>query len=378
MKKSLVALAALAATSAFAQSSVTLSGLLDAGYQSIDYKGGKSAGITNNGSATSTIQLSGSEDLGGGLKANFKLNSDINPTTSQGNTGSTVPTAGSWLNSEQRIGLSGGFGAIDMGVVNNGSLAAQGTGNPFGTAVGSGFRTLVTTDSLTTPGASPVRHDNSFRYTSPNMNGFTGEYYYVKKNTKATGVAFNTTFGTYDTTGISEITLKYSQGPLNVAFANQTQNGRDTNAAAPANTKGTLNTLGANYTMGAITGYLLNQTAKDDNATAADKLDRTTNIYGVKYVSGAHSFMVQTGNAKLKSSGQASTATYQVEGQKTTLTGIGYDYALSKRTTAYFRSESINDKAGMATARSTIDVGGGTATGQTKITRQAIGIRHTF
>jgi hypothetical protein len=32
----------------------------------------------------------------------------------------------------------------------------------------------------------------------------------------------------------------------------------------------------------------------------------------------------------------------------------------------------------MASARATIDVGGGTATGETKITRQAIGIRHTF
>ncbi len=375
MKKSLVALAALAATSAFAQSSVTLSGNIDAGYQSIDYKGGKAAGITNNGSSTSTIQISGTEDLGGGLKANFKLNSDFNPTTTNGNSGGAAAhtaNTGSWLNSEQRVGLSGGFGAIDMGVVNNGSLAAAGTGTPFGTAVGSGFRSLWTTDSLTVASSSPVRFDNAVRYTSPNMNGFTGEYYYVKKNTKATNNTFGTTFGSYDTNGISEITLKYSKGPLNVAFANQTQDAKDT-GTAPADNKGTLNTLGVNYNMGAITGYLMNQTAKDNDATAADKLDRTTNIYGVKYVSGAHSFMVQTGNAKLKSSGQTSTATFAVEGQKSTVTGIGYDYALSKRTTAYFRSESINDKAGLVAARATIDVAG-----QTKITRQAIGVRHTF
>lgn len=204
------------------------------------------------------------------------------------------------------------------------------------------------------------------------MSGFTGEYYYSKKNTKATNNTFGTTFGAYDTNGISEITLKYSNGPLNVTFANQTQDATDT-GTAPADNKGTLNTLGLNYTMGAVTGYLMNQTAKDNDATAADKLDRTTNIYGVKYVSGAHSFMVQTGNAKLKSSGQTSTATFAVEGQKSTVTGIGYDYALSKRTTAYFRSESINDKAGLVAARATIDVAG-----QTKITRQAIGIRHTF
>jgi predicted porin len=283
------------------------------------------------------------------------------------------------LNSEQRVGLSGGFGAVDFGVINNGSLAAQGTGNPFGTAVGSGFRSLVTTDSLTVASSSPVRHDNSFRYTSPSMNGLTGEYYYVKKNTNATnaGVAgvnttFGTTFGSYDTAGISEITLKYANGPLNVAFANQTQDAVDA-GTAPANTKGTLNTLGANYTMGSVTAYLINQTAKDNNATAANKLDRTTNQFALKYVSGAHSFMVQTGNAKLKSSGQTSTATFAVEGQKSTLTGIGYDYALSKRTTAYFRSESINDKAGLVAARASIDVAG-----QTKIQRTAIGVRHTF
>lgn len=349
---------------------MTLSGLIDAGYQSIDYKGGKSGGITNNGSATSTIQLSGTEDLGGGLKANFKLNSDFNPTTSQGNTGSTVPTVGSWLNSEQRLGLSGGFGAVDLGVVNNGSLAVAGTGTSFGTAVGSGFRSVWTTDSLSAPSASPVRHDNAVRYTSPSYKGFTGEYYFVKKNANATATTFSTTFGAYDTTGIGELTLKYNNGPLNVAFASQTQNATGTNAAIA--TKGTLNSLGANYTVGAVTGYFFNQTAKDNAATAGAKLDRKTSIFGVKYATGNHSFMIQSGQAKLNASNQTSTATFQVEGEKTTFTGLGYDYALSKRTAVYFRSESINDKAGQFSAKATIDGAG------TKVQRQAFGIRHTF
>jgi predicted porin len=365
----------LAAFGAQAQSSVTFSGNIDAGYQSIDLKGGKSAGIVNNGASTSTIQFSGTEDLGGGLKANFKLNSDFNPTTNNGNSGGAAAhtaSTGSWLNSEQRLGLSGGFGAIDLGVVNNGSLAAAGTGTSFGTAVGSGFRSVYTTDSLSVASSSVVRHDNAVRYTSPSFSGFTGEYYYVKKNTKANATTFSTTFGAYDTTGISELTLKYNNGPLNVVFANQTQDGSGTDAAAPANTKGTLNTLGANYTMGPVTAYLMNQTAKDDAALAANKLDRKTTIFGAKYVMGAHSFMVQSGNAKLNSSGQTSTATFAVEGQKSTLTGIGYDYAMSKRTTAYLRAETINDKAGLVAARATID-----QTGQTKITKQAIGIRHT-
>ncbi len=373
MKKSLVALAALAATSAFAQFSIT--GLLDAGYQSIDYKGGKAAGITNNGSATSTIQFNGATDLGGGLKAEFKINSDINPTTTNGNSGGAAAhtaNTGSWLNSEQRVGLAGGFGRVDMGVINNGSLAAAGTGTPFGTAVGSGFRSLWTTDSLSVASSSPVRFDNSVRYTTPSFNGLTGEYYYVKKNTNATNNTFGTTFGSYDTNGISELTLKYSSGPLNAAFATQQQDAVDT-GTAPANTKGTLNTLGVNYTVGAITGYLMNQTAKDDAAVEANKLNRSTSIVGVKYVTGAHTFSAQSGSAKLKSSGQTSTATFAVEGEKSTVTGLGYDYALGKTTSVYFRSESINDKAGLVAARATIDVAG-----QTKITRQAFGLRHSF
>jgi predicted porin len=355
---------------------VTLSGNVDAGYQSINYKGGKAGGITNNGASTSTIQIAGTEDLGGGLKADFKLNSDFNVTTNKGNTGSGATTAadntaGSFLNSEQRVGLAGNFGAVHFGVINFGSLGAAGTGTPFGTAVGSGYRTIYTSDAATTPGSSPARVDNAMRYTSPSFNGFTGEYYYVKKNEKATATTFSTTFGTYDTTGVSELTLKYANGPLNVAFANQTQDATGTNATIA--TKATLNTLAVNYTLGPVTAYYLNQAAKDDAAVAANKLDRKSNIFGAKYVMGAHTFMVQSGNAKLNSSGQTSTATYQVEGQKSTLTGIGYDYAMSKRTTAYVRAESINDKAGMASARATID-----QSGQTKITRQAIGIRHTF
>lgn len=360
--------------SAFAQSTVTLSGNVDAGYQAISLKGGKAAGITNNGSSTSTIQLSGTEDIGGGLKANFKLNSDFNPTTNNSNTnGAAAHTAstGSWLNSEQRVGVSGGFGAVDMGVVNNGSLAAAGTGTPFGTAVGSGFRSIYSTDSLSVVSSSVVRHDNSVRYTSPSFSGFTGEYYYSKKNTNAAADTFSTTFGNYDTLGVSELTLKYANGPLNVAFANQIQDGSGTNVAT--NTKGTLNTLGANYTVGAVTAYLLNQTAKDDAAVAANKLDRKTTIVGVKYVTGAHTFMAQTGSAKLNSSGATSTATYAVEGEKSKLSGIGYDYALSKRTNLYVRAESIDDKAGLVAARANIDVAG-----QTKITKTAIGIRHTF
>lgn len=115
------------------------------------------------------------------------------------------------------------------------------------------------------------------------------------------------------------------------------------------------------------------QTAKADAITGGQgALDRTSTFLGVKYVNGAHTLMAQAGQAKLDASNQTSTATYQVEGQKSKVTGLGYDYALSKRTSLYARYENIDDKAGMVSARATID---GTST---KITRTALGVRHTF
>jgi len=78
MKKSLIGLAVLAvmSTSAMAQSTVTLSGNVKAGLASTKYSGG-AAGTNGNGLAladgSSRFILSGSEDLGGGMRANFQV-----------------------------------------------------------------------------------------------------------------------------------------------------------------------------------------------------------------------------------------------------------------------------------------------------------------
>jgi predicted porin len=388
MKKSLVALAALAATSAFAQSSVTLSGNVDAAYASISYKGQKVSGITNNGSSTSTIQLSGTEDLGGGLKANFKLNSDFNVASTNGNAGyggvATVQAAGtttttgaagssgSWLNSEQFIGLSGGFGTVQAGVVNNLSLSAGGTGNPFGTAIGSGFRALYNTDVIGTMGAagtagSVVRYDHSIKYISPAINGFSLALYNVSKNDKASSDAFSTTFGNYDRAGVTETALNYNQGPINVSYASQSAKGRDIsqlNASTGVLVNTTLNTLGANYTFGNTTAYLLNQTS-EATTTSATTRDTKYTSFGVKHVMGATTLLAQMGTL---SNDVTNTA------DKSKLTGLGADYALSKRTNAYFRYESIDDKNGYVANPSKLAA----VTGDNKRTRTAIGVRHSF
>ena len=85
MKKTLVALAALAATSAFAQS-VTLYGLVDVGYGAKQFEKadgtvvGKQSGVMDGGFAGNRIGFRGTEDLGNGQAIGFVIEQGISPT----------------------------------------------------------------------------------------------------------------------------------------------------------------------------------------------------------------------------------------------------------------------------------------------------------
>ncbi len=104
MKKTLIALAVLAASGAtFAQSSVTLYGIADV---VIHKDKNVSAAMTSGGVSTSRLGFKGSEDLGGGLMANFKIERSIALDTGS--------DAGSW-DRYAYVGLSGGFGEVKLG-----------------------------------------------------------------------------------------------------------------------------------------------------------------------------------------------------------------------------------------------------------------------
>jgi predicted porin len=112
VSKSLVALAALAASAAFAQSSVTLYGILDYGYGTINHSpnndpvnsaaspvqptnafmtnagtlaapvnAGRLTSFMGNNTIASRWGVTGTEDLGAGMKANFRLESPVQIAT---------------------------------------------------------------------------------------------------------------------------------------------------------------------------------------------------------------------------------------------------------------------------------------------------------
>jgi predicted porin len=331
----------LAATGAFAQSSVQIDGVFDAGYQAIDYKGNKVNGIGNNGASTSQINLRGTEDLGGGLKANFRIETDMSTVNRDSNKAGGM---GAFGNGEIRVGLAGRFGAIDAGAVNYNSLGTALVGQPFGTNYGSGFGATL---------AGLVRSDNSFKYTSPSFSGLNVTLYNSQKQDKPNTATVSASPFTFDVAGADEIGVNYANGPIAASFSNLKAKG-----ITGVNT--TYNTLGANYAFGAAKLFALMQDKK-----VSDSSDKTSyfTLSGT-YTIGATTLLAQFGELKDKAGTN--------NGKKSKLAAIGASYALSKRTDVYARYESIDDKAGVA-AVTTFD----TTTGD-KRTRTAIGIKHSF
>lgn len=112
MKKTLVALAVLGSFAgvASAATSVTLYGTVDAGYEGWSY--GKDLSTRNNtfvqggtSEAKSKIGVKGQEDLGNGLAATFQLEGDVNADVG----------SSSLFNRESTVGLKGAFGEVKVG-----------------------------------------------------------------------------------------------------------------------------------------------------------------------------------------------------------------------------------------------------------------------
>jgi predicted porin len=306
------------------------------------------------------------------LKAQFRVETDWNTVSNNGNTGAkkadgTVAAASTFGNGEIRGGLVGGFGQIDFGAINNAQLDAFLTGQPYGTAIGGGFRGIYSSDAASAMGASVVRFDNSVRYITPAFSGISASVLQVNKNTAANTTNFSTTFGNYDYAGVNEYSLRYNAGPINAIYGVTKQDMTGTLGATVADA--TLKTLGANYTYGAFKFFLLNQKASNTMVAtgAAATLDRTASSYSVAYTMGQHVFTASTGSASNNIVGASNTG-------KSKLSAVGYDYNLSKMTAVYARYESIKDEGGIITANSQQDA----VTGEKTRTRTAVGLRIGF
>jgi predicted porin len=215
MKKSLIALAVLAASGvASAQSTVTLYGLVDAylGSTKTTVNGAslRQSVINGSGFNTSRFGLKGSEDLGGGLKANFLLESGFDSSTGAANS-YTNPFTGAVSTAvfgrQSWVGVSGAFGEVKLGKM----------WTPFDDVKGSGAAAFDA--NIFAPAANvwlsnnyQDRPGNAIYYTTPDISGFSAAAMYsLGENKTATASAGN----------ISSVNVKYAAGPAFVALSHQ-------------------------------------------------------------------------------------------------------------------------------------------------------------
>jgi len=391
MKKTLVALAVLASTGAFAQSSVTLSGLFDIGYGSVNgpanalgVQTGDISRVAQNGSATSAILFGGVEDLGGGMKALFRY--EINPDLVGGSgfsggagatSGAGAIAIGNGANGYHFVGVEGGFGKVLFGRLNTGSLSAWGAGSTFGTALGSGYGSngnIYTRYSSSTGNfnnTAPTRFNGAVEYTTPVVGGLSARLLFVPQVNDAglgtdTACASSacaaagpaTSIGS-NRAGVSDISVAYSAGNFNAVAARQTvkvgTNAMSTlvNPTGAATGTNELTTVGANYNLGFATvrGGFWTETVGTTVDTAGYQL-------GASYPMGAITL-----HASIARSDDKTTANVDKK-----IMGLGADYALSKRSNVYGRYENRDANTNNATDSSTH--------GSTKVMH--VGVRHTF
>lgn len=111
MKQLAVALTVAVLSSSAVAQNIGIYGRIDTGFQSYDNGSQSVTRGQDSNLSTSVLGFRGSEDLGGGITANFQLEGLLAPST--GTLGST--TANQLFNREAWVGFSGAFGEIRTG-----------------------------------------------------------------------------------------------------------------------------------------------------------------------------------------------------------------------------------------------------------------------
>ncbi|MCX7277355.1 MAG: porin [Burkholderiales bacterium] len=316
MKKSLIALAVLASTgAAMAQSSVTLYGIVDVNLQS--QKDEINAGTSNavrqtslssGGVSTSRWGLKGSEDLGGGLKANFVLENGFDA--------STGAAAGAQFNRQSWVGVSGGFGELRLG---NDYTARDDINGAAHAVFDSAFSPSVFIES-----GYNSNPNNQIKYLTPSFSGFSGAVSYALGENKAKSASGNAE-------GVAAVNVQYAAGPVYVGIAYQEDKGP---VAASATGKANKDTfLNATYDLGVAKILASYRDVKNTLANGSGANSVSFDKQRV-YQIGAD---VPVGAALVVSAGYAHSKSELAGINDVTGNGfaIGASYSLSKRTSIY-------------------------------------------
>lgn len=323
MKKSLIALSVLAAFSgmAHAQTNVAVYGIVDTG---LVKETGSDVRMGSNWE--SRIGFKGTEDLGSGLKATFQLEKRINLNDGTKADGYTIDTLNGRDNIDWKgaanVGLkSDAWGAVSLGRVNDIAIENFSNLDPFAYySVGSAFGGISVLYSEQIP--------NTLRYDSPEWAGLAFNLSYSVGQDKhhgnaATidGVAYP--YGDYGNDGFG-IGVKYDNGPL-LLTANYDRLA-DSDKSWIWNAGGAYTWEGLTFSLG-YQGTTIRSAAAGALGIADTDIKQKDWLFGVQYNTGAHTvkFSYNRGEVESRSDYDGKANKY----------ALGYDYALSKRTTLY-------------------------------------------
>ncbi len=321
MKRSLfiAAVSTLTAGSALAQSNVTIYGRLNETVEREKVAGTSRTVVNDN---ASRLGFKGSEDLGGGLKANFLIEHRFRPDTGT--------AAGDFWSGDSWVGLSSNYGEIRLGRMISAAY--------FATAdyvSNHNHDTGSSSDALYNLGFQSWYTKNKIAYKTPTFAGANVEIQYGLRESGVAPASDRNSNG-------FDVAVNYGIGDLALGLG-FTKDGEDRQVAVRG-----LYTIGA-FTLG---GYYQRTDFGDIYATGGK-----ANIFRLSgmYTLGASEFHANAGLAG-KRDGIADSDAQQFT--------LGYNYNLSKRTKVYTYFTKINAEA---------------ATGYVAdYSSLALGVRHNF
>lgn len=380
MKKTILAwgVASMVSGVAHAQSSVTLYGLIDTGIDFVNNNAGsklyrmQDGGYT--GLAGSRWGLMGEEDLGGGLKAVFKLENGFNEINGK------LGAGGGEFGRQAYVGISSArFGALTMGRQYDSIVDVVGP-LTFTHYYGGVFYHAGDIDN----GGNSFRVNNSIKYTSPSINGIRVTGMYAFTNSYDLGVG---------TTGLWSVGASYTNSSLYLGAAYfYAKNpgvllpGGDflpntTGAAIGANgsfsyvgypSTAQIFGFGGNYVIGPATIGLNFTQAKFDDANGTNSSVLFNNYEA--WVSVAITPAFSAGARYSFSDGKVN---YSGQSPKYHQVGAGTKYMLSKRTTLY-AAVDFEQASGDAKVADIAEGIIGTASTTNRQVVARVGISHRF
>lgn len=314
-----VAAMALTATTAQAQSNVTLYGVVDVLAYRAELAGAASTTrIESGGMTTSHWGVRGAEDLGGGLKALIDLSSFIRVDTGGAGRSDTDAyfSRGSW------VGLQGNWGTArlgrqtTLGMINLMRYSSFNNSSTFGPSLLHNYIPSATQPMMTGSRASDTGWSNVVSYSSPDLAGFVAALHVAP--------AKGTTAGRR-----TAVSLVYTGGALSTGLVVDRLRGMSLNFSKPPASflmtdADTLN-WGASYDfkMAKLFGQIIH--TKLGSPTTEIKLT-TTNVGATVPLGGGRI---------LFSYGQTNKTQTASPDQKRNTFALGYDHNISKRTDLY-------------------------------------------